>query len=215
MPAVFPVQGCSNKLVALLKRKICLVDRETGSIPTAGLIKATVLHRDVVFVLGSVLEVLATVQDDKPGNRFNDAKCDCSGRLWCGTMGAMTAPGVLEPKQGILFSYSAGEFPLLVVQGALLSDLLDFQVLAAKNDRMHRPKIKNWPCAVPLFAKLQIPSTDHRTLTTFHFIFLLLEFTREYLQQYLDNSYNFSDNTINDHKRLCDQICVFLLECSK
>jgi sugar lactone lactonase YvrE len=48
------------------------------------------------------------VQEDKPDNRFNDAKCDSSGRLWCGTMGAEEAPGVLKQKQGILFCYSAG-----------------------------------------------------------------------------------------------------------
>jgi sugar lactone lactonase YvrE len=33
------------------------------------------------------LDVLATPEPDKPGNRFNDGKCDRQGRLWAGTMG--------------------------------------------------------------------------------------------------------------------------------
>jgi sugar lactone lactonase YvrE len=33
------------------------------------------------------LETLAEVEADKPGNRFNDGKCDRQGRLWAGTMG--------------------------------------------------------------------------------------------------------------------------------
>ena len=53
-------------------------------------------------------EELAEVDTDKPLNRFNDAKCDSRGRLWCGTMGPMTTPPVVEPKQGSLYSYDAG-----------------------------------------------------------------------------------------------------------
>lgn len=33
------------------------------------------------------LETVAEVEADKPGNRFNDGKCDRQGRLWAGTMG--------------------------------------------------------------------------------------------------------------------------------
>jgi sugar lactone lactonase YvrE len=33
------------------------------------------------------LDVLAEPEPDKPGNRFNDGKCDRQGRLWAGTMG--------------------------------------------------------------------------------------------------------------------------------
>jgi sugar lactone lactonase YvrE len=33
------------------------------------------------------LETLAQPEPDRPGNRFNDGKCDRQGRLWAGTMG--------------------------------------------------------------------------------------------------------------------------------
>ena len=35
------------------------------------------------------LEILAQPEPDRPGNRFNDGKCDRQGRLWAGTMGEL------------------------------------------------------------------------------------------------------------------------------
>ncbi|CAL1526095.1 unnamed protein product [Lymnaea stagnalis] len=51
------------------------------------------------------LGVLATVEDGT-GNRFNDAKCDASGRLWAGTMGPVVATGTPQMGVGTLYSLS-------------------------------------------------------------------------------------------------------------
>lgn len=45
-------------------------------------------------------QLLAEVEQDLKGNRFNDGKCDASGRLWLGTMAAESAPGVVAPNLG-------------------------------------------------------------------------------------------------------------------
>lgn len=46
-------------------------------------------------------KILFTVEDDKPDNRFNDAKCDPKGRLFAGTMR-------LEILEGDIFSFHEG-----------------------------------------------------------------------------------------------------------
>uniref|UniRef100_A0A2K6SMX9 Regucalcin n=1 Tax=Saimiri boliviensis boliviensis TaxID=39432 RepID=A0A2K6SMX9_SAIBB len=48
--------------------------------------------------------VLATVDNDKKNNRFNDGKVDPAGRYFAGTMAEETAPAVLERHQGALYS---------------------------------------------------------------------------------------------------------------
>ncbi|BFZ16390.1 hypothetical protein BsWGS_19429 [Bradybaena similaris] len=50
--------------------------------------------------------VLAEVEQGTK-NRFNDGKCDASGRLWAGTMGFETTPGIVDSGQGSLYSFSA------------------------------------------------------------------------------------------------------------
>ena len=39
--------------------------------------------------------------------RFNDAKCDASGRLWAGTMGLQKADGSYTPSDGSLYTVSS------------------------------------------------------------------------------------------------------------
>ena len=59
----------------------------------------------VISSCAGAMQPLASVEEDKPCNRFNDAKCDQMGRLWCGTMrlGPETSPDF--PKgQGCLYS---------------------------------------------------------------------------------------------------------------
>lgn len=42
---------------------------------------------------GGAMTVLARPEADRPGNRFNDGKCDRRGRLWAGTLAIDTTPG--------------------------------------------------------------------------------------------------------------------------
>ncbi len=57
-------------------------------------------------LVGAVVEELATVEDDKPNNRFNDAKCDVTGRLWAGTMSRSMDK---DHVHGNLYNWSAGK----------------------------------------------------------------------------------------------------------
>lgn len=48
-------------------------------------------------------QVIAEVDTDEDGNRFNDGKCDAKGRLWAGTMGSEYKPGFVQPDKGSLY----------------------------------------------------------------------------------------------------------------
>ncbi|XP_071444676.1 regucalcin-like isoform X2 [Hetaerina americana] len=50
---------------------------------------------------------MASVDSDKPDNRFNDGKVDPSGRLWGGTMGPEPEVGHVVPRQGSLYSFES------------------------------------------------------------------------------------------------------------
>ncbi|KAF4517485.1 hypothetical protein B566_EDAN004524 [Ephemera danica] len=76
-----PVNGSSDELVVTRGLEILVFDVTTGN----------------------VTRQLGQVDQDKPGNRFNDGKADPRGRLWAGTMGP-EEPGVgVLPKQGTLY----------------------------------------------------------------------------------------------------------------
>ena len=102
--AVIPVAGSDTKLVALIGRKICILDRNTGTSPCILVaVCVTVLHMP-----GSILKELETVDQDKPLNRFNDGKCDSEGRLWCGTMKFDEGHVGKPVMDGSLFCFSGG-----------------------------------------------------------------------------------------------------------
>jgi len=61
-----------------------------------------------LYVITGASDTLTTVEEDRPTNRFNDAKCDRRGRLWAGTMGYEEEPGKLNPHMGSLYSYTGG-----------------------------------------------------------------------------------------------------------
>ncbi|XP_063230871.1 regucalcin-like [Bacillus rossius redtenbacheri] len=69
------------------------------------------------------LRVLASVDADKPGNRFNDGKADTSGRIWAGTMGPEPTVGHVVMFQGSLYSLDPGQTtPVTHVRNASVSN---------------------------------------------------------------------------------------------
>jgi sugar lactone lactonase YvrE len=74
-------------------------------------------------------EVLAQVEDDRPGNRFNDCKCDPAGRLWAGTMSGEDAPG-----EGSLYRLAPGGEIERVISGTTISNGLGWSLAG---DRMY------------------------------------------------------------------------------
>jgi sugar lactone lactonase YvrE len=69
------------------------------------------------------LTLLREVEDGQERNtRFNDGKCDAKGRLWVGTMGVESSPGVVVPDQGSLYSMDSGLIVDRKVRGVSLSN---------------------------------------------------------------------------------------------
>jgi len=62
-----------------------------------------VMEWDGVSPKPASLKTLHVVKDNNLGGRFNDGKCDPSGRLWAGTMGYEPVPGDLDAKKGLLY----------------------------------------------------------------------------------------------------------------
>jgi sugar lactone lactonase YvrE len=62
-------------------------------------------------------DVLASVEQDLPDNRFNDCKCDPQGRLWAGTMSKTRTPGTAA-----LYRLTPGEPLERVVGGTTISN---------------------------------------------------------------------------------------------
>jgi sugar lactone lactonase YvrE len=69
-------------------------DEVSAAIPRSGghgLVVAAA-HR-ILLDERSGMRVLARVEEERPGNRLNDCKCDPHGRLWAGTMSMARRPG--------------------------------------------------------------------------------------------------------------------------
>jgi sugar lactone lactonase YvrE len=72
-------------------------------------------------------EPLATVEPDRPGNRFNDAAIDARGRLWAGTMSVAREPGTAA-----LYRIEPDRPPNAVISGATISNGLDWSLDATR-----------------------------------------------------------------------------------
>jgi len=82
---VVPVESDPNKYIVGVERELKVLEWDgKSSKPTS-------------------LKKLYSVENEYPGNRFNDGKCDSHGRLWAGTMGTETTPGVVDPWSGNLY----------------------------------------------------------------------------------------------------------------
>ncbi len=71
--------------------------------------------------LGAEPERLAEVEPGLLANRFNDAACDPSGRLWAGTMSTTR-----EPSAAALYRLEPGGEPVVAIPGATVSNGLDW-----------------------------------------------------------------------------------------
>jgi sugar lactone lactonase YvrE len=85
-------------------------------------------HR-LVLDDGDRVDLLASVEEDQPANRFNDCKCDPQGRLWAGTMSKHRSPGAAA-----LYRLTDGAALERVVAGTTISNGLAW---SPSGDRMY------------------------------------------------------------------------------
>lgn len=95
---ILPYEEDADQFVVSKSKEICKLDWKKGTLTT-----------------------LSTVEKDVVGTRFNDGKCDSSGRLWAGTMALESSPGVLPPEKGSLYSFD-GSAPVHHVDKVSLSN---------------------------------------------------------------------------------------------
>jgi sugar lactone lactonase YvrE len=80
---IFDPADASNRSFALPDLVTSVAPRANGR----GLVLTLRNHFAFFDPATGKLDYLAEPEPDKPGNRFNDGKCDRQGRLWAGTMG--------------------------------------------------------------------------------------------------------------------------------
>jgi sugar lactone lactonase YvrE len=92
------------------------------ALPAAGGGFVAGVGRDLVRLasLDAAPERLASVEPDRPANRFNDAACDARGRLWAGTMSTIREPGAAA-----LYRVAEGELTV-ALSGVTISNGLDW-----------------------------------------------------------------------------------------
>ena len=90
-----------------------MVDRFTFDAPVSA---AAIIDADTLAIAAAsglfklslstdARELIVPIEEDKPGNRSNDARVDRSGGFW---MGTMSRKGGAEPKAGAVYQYRAG-----------------------------------------------------------------------------------------------------------
>lgn len=84
---ILPVKGTKDKFVVGVGRSLAIMKWDGVS----------------KIVSQADLEILHSVEPDRPNNRFNDGKTDPNGRVFAGTMGSQIN-GVWEQKRGALYS---------------------------------------------------------------------------------------------------------------
>ena len=73
--------------------------------------------RELVLVEPDARRLMASVEPDRPSNRFNDCRCDAQGRLWAGTMSK-----VRERGSGALYRVEPGGQIERVIAGTTVSN---------------------------------------------------------------------------------------------
>ncbi|KAG8223315.1 hypothetical protein J437_LFUL001189 [Ladona fulva] len=83
---IIPIEGMENKFLISNGLNLSIMSWDAHGSPT-------------------IIEKLATVEEDKPDNNFNDGKVDDTGRVWIGTMGPILSDGKIPQGKASLYSF--------------------------------------------------------------------------------------------------------------